>query len=531
MQFDFTDTVVKQCLTNKHWRVDNLYTIVDKNQQAIQFKRNFAQQHYANARHTRNLVLKSRQLGFTTDRAIEMVDDIAFTPNFHCLFVAHIKEEAQRIFQRKIKYAWEKFPMSKLYKTVKNDAGTLELDFGSAPDPRNVQYDHAHSSIYVSNSGRSGTYAKIHVSEIAKLERVNSLRAQEFVSGTIPALPLNCEIDIESTAEGDFGLWYEMYTNAVERWEWLAKHGADPLPTDWKPHFYNWQWDKEEISKTARLISFTEMKNPKYFMDLQRVHKLTDLEISYYYIKYQTLNYDLETLQQEYPTTWQEAFISSGGKFFPLEMLNLQVTRQGVRSGDWTFYASYNPKHKYVFGVDPSGGKGGDNAVIEVLNANTGEQVAEFVSDQTDPSELAIEAVMYAKKFGNALIVPEANNHGGTFILKCKEMNYTNIYVRVTFDKDIDKEKPELGFDTNRKTKPILLYGLSFTLGETGILVYSDLLLKELRAYPKSELDDFPTMKVIRDGTGKHFDRVMALALAREGVSTLSTQGVRTEKY
>lgn len=528
MKVDFNDPKVADCFRNKKWRVENLYTIVDKNQQAIQFKRNEAQRHYARNRHTRNLVLKSRQLGFTTDRAIDTVDDIAFTPNFHGLFLAHIKEEAQRIFSRKIKYAWEKFPLLPLYKTVKNDAGTLELDFGHSTD---AQFDRAHSSIYVSNSGRSGTYAKIHVSEIAKMERVNSGRAREFVAGTIPALPLQCEIDIESTAEGDYGLWYDMYCNAVERWEWLQKNGVAPMPTDWKPHFYNWQWDKEEISKTPRLISFAEMRNADFFKELQARHGLTDLEISYYYIKYQTLNYDLETLQQEYPTTWQEAFVSSGGKFFPLEMLSFQRTREGIRYGDWTFFTQYDPTHKYVFGVDTAGGKGGDNAIIEVVDANTGEQAAEFASDRTDAENLAIEAVTYARKYGNALIVPEINNHGLAFVVKCKELNYTNLYVRTTYDKDLDREQAEIGFNMNRQTKPLVMYSLSFSLGEMGMLIYSELALKELRSYPKSELDDFPTIKQVRDGTSKHFDRVIGLALAREGIKQMSTAKLSTTNY
>jgi hypothetical protein len=517
------------CISDKEWRIKNLYSIVDKQQKAVTFTRNEAQEHFNKHKHTRNILLKARQLGFTTDEAVDSLDDMAFKPNFHILFLAHIKEEAQRIFSRKIKYAWDKFKLKGFYKTVKNDAGTLEVDYGESPDP---QLDHAHSSIYVSNSGRSGTYARIHVTELAKMERINSAKAKEFIAGTIPALPIDCRIDIESTAEGDFGLFHDMYYAAFERWEWLQKNGIEPLPTDWKPHFYNWTWDKAEIAKTPRIIPFTEMHNAEYFMKLKKLHNLTDLEISYYYIKYLTLNKDLETLQQEYPTTWQEAFVSSGGKFFPIEMLTFQMPRQGLKLGDWTFYAQYNKKHRYVMGVDPSGGAGGDNAVIEVLDVNTGEQVAEYVSDRTTPDQLAIECVQYAKKFGNALIVPEINNHGLAFVVKCKELQYTNIYARTTFDKDTDKEKAELGFLTTRNTKPLILYALSFALGEMGIFVYSDLMLKELRAYPKSELDDLPTAKSIKalDGMGKHFDRVIALALALEGKKYVMGE-VKTQRY
>ena len=208
------------------------------------------------------------------------------------------------------------------------------------------------------------------------------------------------------------------------------------------------------------------------------------------------------------------------------------MPRRGLRVGDWTFYAQYNKKHQYVMGVDPSGGAGGDNAVIEVVDINTGEQVAEYVSDRTTPDQLALECVMYAKKFGNALIVPEINNHGLAFVVKCKELQYTNLYSRTTYDKDTDVEKKELGFLTTRNSKPLILYSLSFALGEMGIFVYSDLMLKELRAYPKSELDDIPTAEKIKalDGMGKHFDRVIGLALAYEGMK-YATGNVKSTRY
>jgi hypothetical protein len=154
------------------------------------------------------------------------------------------------------------------------------------------------------------------------------------------------------------------------------------------------------------------------------------------------------------------------------------------------------------------------------------------VSDRTTPDQLAIEAVEYAKKFGNALIVPEVNNHGLAFVTKCKELNYTNIYERMTFDKDTDEPKKQLGFLTTRSTKPLILYALSFSLGELGTLIYSDLLLKELRSYPKSELDDMPRLLKggMLDPHGKHFDRVIALALALEGTK-YSSENVSTSTY
>jgi hypothetical protein len=516
-------------IKDKRWRLNNFYTIVDKNQNAVIFKQNAAQAHFQENKHVRNIILKSRQLGMTTNGAVDCLDDMAFNPNTHILFLAHIKEEAQRIFAHKIKYAWENFKLSKYYEDIKSDAGTLEIGFGKSKD--GGQFDGAHSSIYVSNSGRSGTYARIHVTELAKMEHVNAERTREFIRGTIPALPIQCRIDIESTAEGDYGLFYEMFKNAMERWSFMEKNGIKPMSTDWKPHFYNWTWDKEEISKVERIIPMSEMRNADFFMNLKSQHALSDNEISYYYIKYQSLNYDMEALKQEYPTTWQDAFVSSGGKFFSPELLQNQRSRIGVKQGNWVIYTKYDVTHTYVMGVDTAGGRGGDNAVICILDSITGEQVAEFASDKTEPHILAIEAVTWAKKYGNAFMVPEINNHGLAFVNKVKDLNYYNVYSRMVYDKDTDEERSEIGFNTNVKTKPLLLYGLSFALSEMSILVYSEQLLKELQAFPKRQLDDHPTIKQVRSGQLKHFDRVIALALAWEGVKNGITDKVRTETY
>lgn len=54
----------------------------------------------------------------------------------------------------------------------------------------------------VSNSGRSGTHNRVHVSEFAKLCAKYPAKADEIITGTIPSVPANGRMDIESTAEG-----------------------------------------------------------------------------------------------------------------------------------------------------------------------------------------------------------------------------------------------------------------------------------------------------------------------------------------
>src|SRR3990167_3808159 len=57
----------KERLFNREWRLSHLYKIRNKQGKLIKFKKNRAQDHFDKNKHTRNLIIKSRQLGFCLD--------------------------------------------------------------------------------------------------------------------------------------------------------------------------------------------------------------------------------------------------------------------------------------------------------------------------------------------------------------------------------------------------------------------------------------------------------------------------------
>ena len=89
-------------LLDKNWRIEHLYSIVDRNLKRIQFKKNRAQSDFENNKHNFNIILKSRRLGFTTFECVDMIDDTLFTRNFTGLFIAHTQNAAIEIFDKKI---------------------------------------------------------------------------------------------------------------------------------------------------------------------------------------------------------------------------------------------------------------------------------------------------------------------------------------------------------------------------------------------------------------------------------------------
>ncbi len=317
---------LKRLITDKEYRMRTLYKIVDKNAEQITFKKNKVQEHFNKNKAKRNIMVKSRQHGVTTDEAVDSLDDVLFSKNFEALFVAHTQDAALEIFNKKINYAWGSLDkeLSSLWKVEAESANKLKFNFG----------DGTFSAITVANSGRSGTYNRVHISEFAKLCATYPKRALEIITGTIPSVPLGGRIDIESTAEGMGGYFSDMWWEAWNRGE--PKH-----ETEFKAHFYNWQWDEEEIAK-VKIIPVDEMEQSEKFREYQILYKLTDREISYYYLKWLSLTKDWSLLRQEYPTTCVV------GETLVDTIYGLQKIEDVIPDGDKITH-KYNQGEKEVF--------------------------------------------------------------------------------------------------------------------------------------------------------------------------------------
>ena len=141
-------------LKNKEWRIEHLYKIVDKQGQLITFKRNPVQSFYNQNKHKRNIILKSRQLGITTEAIIDLFDSVIFNNNLNCVIIAHDQESLQRMFH-KAAMAWRYFPQElKSFlrlQVIKNNQSEIQLNNGSR--------------LAITLSSRSDTVHRLHISE------------------------------------------------------------------------------------------------------------------------------------------------------------------------------------------------------------------------------------------------------------------------------------------------------------------------------------------------------------------------------
>jgi len=490
----------KAKLGSKEWRVNNLYKIRNREDKVVKFERNIAQVHFNKNKHNRNIILKSRRIGFTTDEVIDMIDDALWTPNFHGIMISYDKDSALEIFDDKVLFAWENYPQE--FKDL------LDIDTKRANKLKFGWRDGRSSSMTVKSRGRSGSNSRIHVSEFGKICKESSSKAKEIISGTFPTVPLGGRIDIESTAEGEIGAFNEMF------WEAWNRQGQ-PLPNEFKAHFYNWTWDIDEIKKIIDPLPYDQMDKSKRFEEYAIKHKLSPIQITYYYMKWLGLKKDWNLLHQEYPTTPEEAFISSGNKLFDMESIRLQGDRY-VKEADevvglWNIYEGFRHGHRYAIGADPAEGVGGDNTAAVIWDFTLRPKIiASLRNDRLTPGSFAQELAWAGRKYGECLIGVERNNHGHAVLLKLRQIYPENqIFKEIKYDKEIEQDTMKFGWLTHPTTKPDLMYNLRDAINEDYIEVMCPKVLEELRTYEREEINkNHPDKDQI-----KHWDLVMAAAI------------------
>lgn len=296
-------------LRDKRWRLNNLYFITDKSGKKVRFRMTDEQIEYFDGMHTRNLILKARQLGFTTECCIIQLDAALFE-SAKCALIAHTLNDAKRLFREKVKFAYDNLPAEiKAANPARNDsAGELVFSKGG--------------SLYVSTSFRGGTLRYLHVSEFGKICAKFPHKAREIVTGAFEAVAIDCFVTIESTAEGRAGYFFD-YSQAAERQQ---LSGAVLGLLDWKFFFFPW-WSNKEYRLDATGVTIPQ-RLTDYFDELQAKYGIaTDAgQRAWYAAKEKTLGSDMK---REYPSFPSEAFQQSiEGAYYAQQFTKLYAAQR-----------------------------------------------------------------------------------------------------------------------------------------------------------------------------------------------------------
>ena len=285
---------IESHLSDWRWRMNNLYRITDKEGKVVRFVLNPAQERLFEELWYRNIILKARQLGFTTFMLIFMLDAALFGNNVRCGLIAHTKQDAGKLFREKLRFAYDQLPdwLKDMRRAKYENVGELVFNNGS--------------SISVGTSYRGGTLNYLHISEFGNICRKFPDRAKEVVTGAFESVGKNCVITIESTAEGRSGYFHDYCQSASQ----TAKLGLKLTRLNFKFFFYPWFDDPGyEIDGDEGSDVVVPQRLVDYFVELRKKGiDLTRGQMLWYVLKERTLG---EDMKKEYPSTADEAFWQS----------------------------------------------------------------------------------------------------------------------------------------------------------------------------------------------------------------------------
>ncbi|WP_432400966.1 hypothetical protein [Wukongibacter sp. M2B1] len=494
--------------------IEKYLYIKTKDKRVIPLNMNPIQNQYWDDKTNRDIILKPRQLGFTTLKVAQYFERVINEENVTAVIIAHDADSTQKIFKA-VQLMYENLPEEK--KQHLNN-GLNKPKYGNRKEYYFIGNNSRISVGTAGNTsfGRGDTINYLHCSEVAFWTN-----PEELMTGLLQAVPFDGEVCIETTANGVGNYFYRTYFE--------AKEGKSKFTS----HFYRW-FDHPEYNlqldqgESIELDQEEQQLIETYGLSLEQI-KWRRWKVSEMPDKDGLSKEDL--FRQEYPEDEMSCFLTSGRPIFDVKKLmtiRKRLEKQGKNYTEYTIdhaketdcineqykgelkiYKHPEEGRQYVIGDDVAEGKtGGDYSVTEVIDKETGEQVAEL-HGHWEPDIFAKKTKRLGEYYNNAIAGIERNNHGHAVLNTLINYDvYDYLYHHVNYNSDTGQEESEPGFPTNKQTKPILISDLQEAIREGWLPINSIELVDELITY-------------VNLGNGKmgaqegcHDDRVIALGIA-----------------
>lgn len=286
-------------IKDKKWRLNNLYTIIDRDGNSIPFKLNPVQESVLDNLHQRSLILKARQMGMSTFAVLYLMDEALWEPNLSAGIVSYSLEHAQHIFKRIIGHALDN-PQKKNMRFDVVNRSAREITFPNG------------SILRVDTTLRGGAYQLVLVSEYGKTCARNPAKAEEVITGTLQSVPRGGRVIIESTGEGSSGYYADMVLEAANR-------GNNRLTElDYKLFFYPWYLEPVYVLDSPVKI---DVELCDYFdkIESEAGVKLSMQQRNWYAVQSKVLG---DKIKQEFPSTVKESFLSTSEAFYFSESIS-----------------------------------------------------------------------------------------------------------------------------------------------------------------------------------------------------------------
>lgn len=455
----------------------------------------------------RLIILKARQLGFSTLTEGLIFHACATRRNVNALIVAHREDATANLF-RMSKLFYDELPAP--VKPMLRASNAQELVFENPSKLRSEREARPglRSRIRCATAGgrgigRSDTLQCVHLSEYAFWPDGADGKASTLagILQAVPSLP-GTMVVIESTANG--------FEDFKERWD-AAVAGEN----DFEPVFFAWF---ENPDYSMPVVPGTEWTPEE--RDLKAAYRLTDGQLQWRrWCIANNCGGSLDMFRQEYPASPGEAFLHSGTGVFDNEQIVLRLERlpgpagRGeFTNGEWTesetgaitLYELPEEGVPYVLGGDTAG-EGSDYFTAIVIDNVSGRIAAKLRQKYSEPEY--VRQICALGRFYNDALVAIETNFSTYPVMKLQEMEYPNQYSREREDTYTRQMRKSYGFRTDRQSRPRAIANLVEVFSSHPEWFTDRELLEEMLTFCYNE-DHRPEALA-----GKHDDLVMGAAI------------------
>lgn len=295
---------------DREWRLDHLYYVQDETGTRVLYKRRPAQLAYCENQWLLDIIAKARQLGFSTEIAIEIADFCVFNKDKSAAIIDFKLEDAKKKLE-KVAFAYHGLPDFLKQRVPLTKENEDELRWANG------------SSCEVGTTHRGGTNQFLHVSEFGKIAAEKPEVARQIVTGALQTIAPGQIIKVESTAHGTHGRFYDMVEQAKAR----MATGIPLSVLDFKLHFYGWMYRTDYRLPVNAVIMTQEVIS--YFAELKGKYgiEVDGEQMAWYQRKLLDLGWD--DMKEEFPSHIDECFYNSlEGAFFKKELSKARAEKR-----------------------------------------------------------------------------------------------------------------------------------------------------------------------------------------------------------
>lgn len=516
--------------------IPNFLKIRNKHSELIKFKvnepqkrlRKTIQESRDKGKPVRIVILKARQMGFSTYTEADCFHQTATNSMFSSTIIAHEEQASQNLYNMFKRY-YDNLPEVLQPMRKRNNAKELLFENPTMDDVEKRRNPGLQSSVKVATAkntatGRSQTINYLHASEVAFWDN-----PKETFTGLLQCVPNSPKstVIMESTANGVGDYFYDIWQNAVQ-----GKNDFIPLFFAWfEMSEYSMPFEtEEELEEFKKEVLYVYKDSENNIIHTEEYELMQDFGISYEQLKWRrwcinnNCNGDVDQFHQEYPSTPDEAFIASGrprfavtslkkyirqckkGDIGRLEYRGSKVVFTPDENGEVEIWKMPEPDKAYCVGADVAEGLiTGDYSVGLVGNEDF--DLCLKYRTHIDPDLFGDELVKIARFYNEAYIGCENNNHGLTTLKAIQRAEYWNIFFTKSYDKLNDTVTQKIGWSTNARTKHLMIDKLAEYLRNQWIGLKDREIIQECLTYVIDEKGSTNAQ------SGCHDDLVMSLAI------------------